>query len=71
MNDTQLYLVIGLPTIAVLVGVLINSMQFNSQFAMLNARFSALEAHVLNFESRIESQMAKFDARLELIVGKG
>ncbi|MGA7236873.1 MAG: hypothetical protein WBY44_14395 [Bryobacteraceae bacterium] len=74
MNDAQLYLAVGLPTIAVLVGVLINAMQFNAQFSTLNSRLSALENHVSNFESRVESRLsnleAKMNDRLELIVGK-
>ncbi len=74
MNDTQLYLAVGLPTIAVLVGVLINAMQFNAQFSILNSRLSALENYVSNFESRVESRLsnleAKMNDRLELIVGK-
>src|SRR5215467_7735369 len=44
VNDTQLYLAVGLPTIAVLVGVLINAMQFNAQFSTLNSRLGALES---------------------------
>jgi hypothetical protein len=74
MNDTQFYFVVGLPTIAVLVGVLINAMQFNAQFSILNSRLSALENPVSNFEGRVESRLsnleAKMNDRLELIAGK-
>jgi hypothetical protein len=63
MSETQLYLAAGLPTIAVLVGVLINAMQFHAQFATLNSRMTGLENRMTALES-------KFDSRLDLIMSK-
>jgi hypothetical protein len=53
-------LAVGIPAIAVVVGVLTNAMQFNAQFSTLNGRLGAIEAPVANFEARV-------DCRLELI----
>src|SRR5437660_137790 len=63
MTETQLYLAVGLPTIAVLVGVLINAMQFNAQFATLSARMSSIENRMTALES-------KFDSRFDMIISK-
>jgi hypothetical protein len=74
VNDAQLYMAVGVPTIAVQVGVLINAMQFNAQFSTLNSRLGALENHVSNFEGRVENRLSNLEAkvndRLELIIGK-
>ena len=60
MTDAQLYLAIGLPTIAVLTGIIINGMQFHNVAAALNARMGSVEtrldmliAKVMDFDSRL------------------
>jgi hypothetical protein len=63
MTDAQLYLAIGMPTLAVLVGVLVNV----GQFAAMNSRFSSLE---VRFDARIQALEAKFDTKFDLLVGK-
>ena len=59
MTDQQLYLAIGVPTIAVLVGILVNV----GYFVALNGRINSIE---LRLDSRINSLEAKFD----ILVGK-
>ena len=69
MNDSQLYLAIGLPTIAVLTGIIINGMQFHNVAASLNARMSSVETRldmlinkVMDFDgslSRVEERMER------------
>jgi hypothetical protein len=42
MNNVQFYLTIGIPTLAVLIGVLMNVVQFNT----INARFASMDARI-------------------------
>jgi predicted PurR-regulated permease PerM len=74
LTDTQLYLAVGLPTLAVLIGVLINAMQFNAQFSTLNARITTLESSLTGRITALENHVANFearmDSRLEIILGK-
>ena len=52
MNNAQLSLAIGMPTLAVMVGILVNSFQFSS----LSSRMSALEA---KFDARFDMLLSK------------
>lgn len=56
MTDVQLYLAIGVPTLAVLLGILTNSMQMSA----MNTRISSLENRV---DGRFNGLEARFDAR--------
>ena len=67
MTDTQLYLAIGIPTIAILIGILINGMQFSHATTAMNARFFSLEARLGSVATRLEALISKImelDARL-------
>jgi len=59
MTNMQLYFTAGLPTIAVLVGILMNAVMYTS----LNARMTSLENRIANLE-------AKFDTRVDILTGK-
>ena len=59
MNDQQLYIAVGLPTIVALIGILVNI----GYFVALNGRIGSLETRL---DSRINSLEAKFD----ILVGK-
>jgi hypothetical protein len=63
MNDTQLSLAIGMPTIAILVGVLINGMQYHAATAALNARMSTIE-------TSINARLTSVETRLDILIGK-
>jgi hypothetical protein len=52
MTNVQVYLATGLPTLAVLVGILMNVVLHNSLSTSLNARITSLENHV---DSRMAS----------------
>ena len=59
MTGTQLYTALGIPPLAVLVGILINSMQFHHAAASINARLTSVETRldpllgkVIDFDSR-------------------
>jgi len=70
MTDSQLYLIIGMPTLAVLVGILVNV----SQFAGMNSRFNALEARfdgrMTSMETRLDARMSSLEAKFDILVGK-
>lgn len=59
MNDTQLYLAIGIPVFAVLMGFMGSVLQVNT----INARITSLEAA---FNSRFGS----LESRFETLIGK-
>jgi hypothetical protein len=59
MTDLQLYLAIGVPTLAVLVGMFVNI----GYFVTINGRLSGME---MRLDGRINSIEAKFD----LLTGK-
>jgi hypothetical protein len=59
MTETQLYVAIGIPTIAILIGILMNGLLYNA----LSARMSGVEARMLSLENT-------FTARFDLMMGK-
>jgi len=59
MTDVQLYLTIGIPTFAVLIGILLNGFLYNA----LNSRIAGLETRMLSLETTVT-------ARFDLMMGK-
>jgi hypothetical protein len=59
VTDSQLYLAIGIPTLAVLFGILTNVIQWNA----MNARFNSLE-------SRFNNMDVKLDVKFDTLTGK-
>ena len=59
MTDTQLYLAIGIPTIALVLGMVGNGFLFNA----LSARMTSLEARMVALETGM-------NARFDLIMGR-
>lgn len=59
VTDLQLYFAVGIPTLAVLVGILTNSMQFSS----LNSRITSLE-------SRFDARFERLEIKFETLTGK-
>jgi hypothetical protein len=80
VTDLQLYLAIGIPAFIVLIGILMNAIQYNS----LNARFNSLEGTVNSrfnnvdgrfnsVETRLSGMDARFnrlDDKFETLIGK-
>ena len=65
MTDTQMWLAIGLPTLAVMLGMLVNAIVFYS----ISARISRLEGHediVLSKLMDIDSRLSKVEAKMGL-----
>jgi hypothetical protein len=73
MNDVQLYFAIGIPTFAVLIGILMNvvhhncvNARFNSmdgRFNSLELRFDTLIGKVIDLDNRVTRIEAKLDIR--------
>ena len=59
MTDTQLYLAIGIPTIALILGMIGNGFLFNA----LSARMTGIENRMLALETSMNT-------RFDLIMGK-
>lgn len=60
MADTQLYLAIGIPTIALVLGMTGNGFLFNA----LSARLSSLEARVASLETRTEARLLALETSM-------
>jgi hypothetical protein len=67
MTDTQLYVALGIPTLAVLVGILINSMQFQHAAASINARLTSVETRL----DLLLGKVMDFDGRLSRLEERG
>jgi hypothetical protein len=57
VTDVQLYLAIGIPTLAVLLGILTNVIQWNA----MNARFNSVETRFSNLETRVDGRFNNLD----------
>ena len=57
MTDLQLYLAIGIPTFAVIVGILMNVIHHGA----VNARFNSVDARFNSVDSRFNNWDVKFD----------
>ncbi len=55
MTDVQFNLAIGIPTLAVLLGILTNAIQWNA----MNARFNSLEARFNNLDIKFDTLTGK------------
>ena len=70
MTDTQLYLAVGMPTIAILLGILINGLQFHRATADLSARISTIETSINARFASLEARLASVETRLDILIGK-
>jgi len=74
VTDLQLYLAIGIPTLAVLVGILTNSMQMSAMNTRFDERFNHLETRVdtriSSLETRIDGRFNNLDVKFDTLTGK-
>ena len=70
MTNVQLYLSIGIPTLAVLIGILLNGFLYSALNTGLNGRMSSLDSRIGSLETRMASLEATMTARFDLIMGK-
>lgn len=66
MSDTQLYLAIGIPTFALVLGMIGNGFLFNA----LSARMTGLESRIGSLENRMLALEASMNTRFDLIMGR-
>lgn len=66
MTDFQFYMAIGVPSFAVLLGMIMNGLLFQA----LNARITAVETRMLNLENKMHSLEATFNVRFDLLMSK-
>jgi len=70
MTDQQLYLAIGMPTMAVLLGILVNI----GYFVALNGRISSLEtrldSRISSLETRLDTRINSLEGKFDILVGK-
>jgi hypothetical protein len=66
MTDSQLYLVIGLPTLAVALGMITNGFLFSA----LAARMTSLEARMFAMEARLLALETSVNQRIDILTGK-
>ena len=73
MTNIQLFLSIGIPTLAVLIGFLLNNARLNSIETSLGARISGVEsslgARIGSVESNLTSRLIGVESRLTAIEG--
>jgi hypothetical protein len=70
MTNAQLYLAIGMPTLAVLVGILINGLQFHAQIGALSARLTTVETSFNARMASLETRMMNLETKFDLLMGK-
>jgi hypothetical protein len=66
VNDTQLYLAIGLPVFAVMMNILAGILQHNAT----GARFTSLETNMNARFTSLENRFMSLEARFETLTGK-
>jgi hypothetical protein len=66
VTEKQFYLTVGLPSIAVLIGMLING----GMIMALSGRMSSIESRMAALETRFQNVENKFDTRFDLLMGK-
>jgi len=63
MSNVQFYLTIGIPTLAVLIGIMMNVVHFNSinsRFSSQDGRFNSIDARFNNLEVKFDTLIGKF-----------
>ncbi len=63
--ESQVLLSVSLPTIAVLVGILINNRQIESLRSEINARFQAVDRRFESMDGKLSSVIDIMNARFE------
>jgi flagellar capping protein FliD len=70
VTDLQLYLAIGIPTLAVFIGILMNVVQINT----VNGRISNLEnrvdTRISTLEARVDARFNNLEVKFDTLIGK-
>jgi hypothetical protein len=78
MTNVQLYITIGIPTLAVLIGILLNGFLYNAINTGLNSRMGILESRMLSLETTMTAcfdllmgKLMEMDSRLSVLEDRG
>lgn len=66
MTNAQLFLAIGIPTLAILLGMLVNFMQVNT----INLRISDTNTRISDTNARLASFEASVNSRFDVLMSK-
>ncbi|HYL77080.1 MAG TPA: hypothetical protein VEU96_22890 [Bryobacteraceae bacterium] len=70
MTDLQLYFAVGIPTFAVLIGMLSNLVQHNSTNARISNFENRIDTRLSNMETRIDARFNSLDVKFDTLTGK-
>lgn len=70
MTDTQLYLAVGIPTMALVLGMILNGLLFNALSARMSTLENALSGRIASLESRMLALETSLNTRFDLIMGR-
>jgi flagellar capping protein FliD len=70
VTDQQLYLTIGIPTIAVLIGILVNVGYFVTINTRINSLEGRLDSRISSLETRLDNRIGTLEAKFDILVGK-
>ena len=73
VNDTQLYLAIGLPVFAVMINILTGVLQHSAtgaRFTSIDSRFTNLESNMNGRFNALENRFLSLEARFDTLTGK-
>ncbi len=73
MNDTQLYLAIGLQVFAVMINILTGVLQHSAttaRFTSIDSRFTNLESNMNGRFNALENRFLSLEARFDTLTGK-
>jgi hypothetical protein len=73
MSNIQFYLTVGIPTLAILLGMFMNTLQFNAvnaRLSSMDSRFSATETRISNLETRFDGRFNNMEVKFDTLIGK-
>jgi predicted nuclease with TOPRIM domain len=70
MTNIQLYFAIGIPSLMVLIGVLVNAFTANQLGQQLGARITSLENTVNSRIGSLETRIGSLESRFDILTGK-
>jgi flagellar capping protein FliD len=70
LTDQQLNLTIGIPTLAVLIGILVNVGYFVSINTRINSLETRLDTRINSLENRLDHRISSLESKFDILVGK-
>ena len=70
VTDSQLYFAVGLPTFAVLMSILVSTLQTNTMNARLTSLETAFNSRIGSLETAVNARIGSLEARFDTLIGK-